>query len=72
MYRRIYVHLREQKFFSLDQLNEQIWNLLEVHNKTKLTARPYSRLELFTEDEKKELNDDLKERIIQAAREFEK
>lgn len=56
LYRRIYVHLREQKFFSLDQLNEQIWNLLEVHNKTKLTARPYSRLELFTEDEKKELN----------------
>ena len=56
LYRRIYVHLREQKFFSLDQLNEQIWNLLEVHNKRKLTARPYSRLELFTEDEKKELN----------------
>ncbi|MFH6960918.1 IS21 family transposase [Flavobacterium aquidurense] len=56
LYRRIYVHLREQKFFSLDQLNEQIWNLLEVHNKKKLTARPYSRLELFTEDEKKELN----------------
>ena len=56
LYRRIYVHLREQKFFSLDQLNEQIWNLLDVHNKKKLTARPYSRLELFTEDEKKELN----------------
>ena len=56
LYRRIYVYLREQKFFSLDQLNEQIWNLLEVHNKKKLTARPYSRLELFTEDEKKELN----------------
>jgi transposase len=33
LYRRIYVHLREQKFFSLDQLNEQIWNLLDVHNK---------------------------------------
>src|SRR5690606_12610612 len=41
LYRRIYVHLREQKFFSLDQLNEQIWNLLEIHNKKKLTARPY-------------------------------
>lgn len=50
------MHLREQKFFSLDQPNDQIWNLLEVHNKRKLTARPYSRLELFTEDEKKELN----------------
>lgn len=56
LYRRIYVHLREQKFFSLDQLNEQIWNLLDVHNKKKLTACPYSRLELFTEDEKKELS----------------
>ena len=54
--RRIYVHLREQKFFSIEQLNEQIWNLLDVHNKKKLTARPYSRLELFTEDEKKELS----------------
>ena len=56
LYRRIYVHLREQKFFSIEQLNEQIWNLLDVHNKKKLTARPYSRLELFTEDEKKELS----------------
>ncbi len=56
LYRRIYVHLKEQTFFSLEELNEQIWNLLDVHNKKKLTARPYSRLELFTEDEKNELN----------------
>jgi len=56
LYRRIYVYLREQNFFSLEELNEQIWNLLDLHNKKKLTGRPYSRLELFTEDEQKELN----------------
>ena len=55
LYRRIYVHLREMQFFSLEELNEQIWILLDLHNKRKLTARPYSRLELFTEDEQKEL-----------------
>jgi len=56
LYRRIYVHLREMKFFSLEELNEQIWILLDSHNQRKLTARPYSRLELFKEDEEKELS----------------
>lgn len=55
LYQRIYVHLKEQDFFSVEQLNEKIWKLLYVHNKKKLTARRYSRLELFTEDEKNEL-----------------
>ncbi|MEG1219227.1 IS21 family transposase [Chryseobacterium sp.] len=55
LYQRIYVYLKEQDFFSVEQLNEKIWKLLDVHNKKKLTARPYSRLELFTEDEKNEL-----------------
>lgn len=55
LYRRIYVHLKEDKFFSLEELNNQIWDLLDAHNNRKLTARPYSRLELFTEDEKEKL-----------------
>ncbi len=55
LYRRIYVNLKERTFYSLDELNEQIWNLLDIHNHRKLTARPYSRFELFTEDEKDKL-----------------
>ena len=55
LYRRIYVHLKEQKFFSLEELNNQIWDLLDEHNNKKLTARPYSRSELFSEDEKDKL-----------------
>jgi len=56
LYQRIYVHLRNIDFFSIEQLNQQIWKLLEVHNRKKLSARPYSRLELFLEDEQKELS----------------
>lgn len=55
LYQRIYVHLKDSIFFSLDQLNEEILKLLDKHNQKKLTGRPYSRLELFTEDEKNEL-----------------
>lgn len=55
MYRRIYVNLKDTKFFSLEELNQSIWNLLDIHNNKKLTGRPYSRFELFTEDEKQEL-----------------
>ena len=55
LYQRIYVHLNNQDFFSLEDLNDEIWRLLDIHNKKKLTSRPYSRLELFIEDEQKEL-----------------
>jgi transposase len=51
LYRRIYVNIKETKFFSLEELNKQICDLLDSHNDRKLTARPYSRLELFLEDE---------------------
>lgn len=43
------------KFFSLEELNQQIWDLLDSHNSRKFIARPYSRLELFLEDEQQEL-----------------
>ncbi|UFH35756.1 IS21 family transposase [Flavobacterium acetivorans] len=55
LYRRIYVTLKETKFFSLEELNQQIWDLLDAHNSRKLTGRPYSRKELFLEDEKQKL-----------------
>ncbi|PWA03838.1 IS21 family transposase, partial [Flavobacterium psychrotolerans] len=40
LYRRIYVTLKETKFFSLEELNQQIWDLLDAHNSRKLTGRP--------------------------------
>ena len=55
LYRRIYVNLKETKFFSLEELNQQIWDLLDAHNSRKLTGRPYSRVELFLEDEQQKL-----------------
>ncbi len=55
LYRRIYVNIKEVKFFSLEELNQQIWDLLDSHNNRKLTGRPYSRFELFLEDEKEKL-----------------
>jgi transposase len=55
LYRRIYVNLKDTKFFNLEELNQQIWDLLDSHNNRKLTGRPYSRYELFLEDEKEKL-----------------
>lgn len=55
LYRRIYANLKETSTFSLDELNREIWDLLDSHNARKLTGRPYSRLELFLEDEKEKL-----------------
>lgn len=43
------------EFFSIEDLNQTIWTLLDAHNNKKLTGRPYSRFELFIEDEKHEL-----------------
>lgn len=55
LYRRIYANLKETNSFSLEELNREIWDLLDSHNKRKLTGRPYSREELFLEDEKDKL-----------------
>ena len=55
LYRRIYANLKDIEFFSIEELNQTIWYLLDDHNKRKLTGRPYSRFELFIEDEKHEL-----------------
>lgn len=52
LYGRIYSALKDLKFYSIEALNEKIWTLLEQHNAKKLTGRPYSRLDLFLEDEK--------------------
>ena len=55
IYTRIYTKLRNRVFFSLIDLNEAIWEELEIHNRTKLQNRDYSRNDLFRENEKSEL-----------------
>lgn len=55
LYRRIYAFIKESDCGSLESLNHQIRKLLDTHNAKKFTARPYSRKDLFLEDEKKEL-----------------
>ncbi len=55
LYQCMYPILRQETFYSLDALNKRIGELLEVHNSKKLTGRPFSRKDLFVEDEKQEL-----------------
>jgi transposase len=55
LYQRIFSKIQKEEYFSLHEINERIQELLEAHNAKKLTARPYSRLELFNEIERAEL-----------------
>jgi transposase len=56
LYQRIYAAIRNMMFHRIKELNEAIWNELEVHNNKKLTGRPASRLKLFTEIESEKLS----------------
>jgi transposase len=55
LYTRIYTILKEQKFFSLEELNKAILELVNKHNITNLTGRSFSRKQLFDELEKETL-----------------
>ena len=61
--RWILARLRDHKFFSLEELNEKIRELLEKYNNKKFQKLEYSRRELFEEIEKKELKSLPKERF---------
>jgi transposase len=56
LYQRIYPVIKKEEFFSIKSMNKRIWELLEEHNNRKLTGRPYSRLQLFKEDEQEKLS----------------
>ncbi|MBN1119299.1 MAG: IS21 family transposase, partial [Bacteroidales bacterium] len=56
LYQRIYPTLRGKEFYSLKELNQTIWQALEIHNNRMLTGRRISRLQLFLEDEKEHLS----------------
>jgi transposase len=55
VYQRIFAPLRDMTFFSLRELNEAAWELLEKHNDTPFQRRNISRRQLFDEIEKNEL-----------------
>jgi transposase len=51
LYKMIYVNKKETKFFSLEELNQQICDLLDSHNDRNLTARSLFSLGIIIGDE---------------------
>lgn len=54
-YQRLYAPLRNRKFFSIEELNEALWEKLEIHNQKNFQGRDYSRQVLFDQMEKQHL-----------------
>ena len=54
-YRSIYAPLRNQQFFSLEELNQALWQQLDIYNNRKFQKRDYSRQQLFDQIEKEQL-----------------
>jgi transposase len=54
-YQRIFAPLRNETFFSIEELNEAFWSQLDKHNNTPFQKKDHSRMELFEELEKSEL-----------------
>lgn len=52
VYSRIYAPLRNRTFYSLSELNEAIWELLDKLNLARFQNRDYSRRELFEQTDK--------------------
>lgn len=55
VYSRIYAKLRNQTFFSLEELNKAIAEKTKEHNQTRMQRHDYSREEKFLADEKQTL-----------------
>jgi len=54
-YTKIYAPLRNQVFFSLEELNNALWELLDKFNNGNFQGKDYTRQQLFDEIEKKQL-----------------
>ena len=52
VYQRIYAPLRNRTFYSLEELNEALWGLLEEHNNKAFQRLKISRRELFERTER--------------------
>lgn len=55
VYNRIYAKLRNRTFHSIVELNRAVLELTDLHNKTRMQKRPYSREERFHAMEKEHL-----------------
>lgn len=51
-YLRVFALVRNETFYSLNEINHRIRQLLEIHNRTSLQKRTYSRYDLFIQSEK--------------------
>ena len=56
VYQRVYARLRNRSFYSLEELNEAIWELLEEHNNKRFQRLSISRRELFESTERSTLH----------------
>jgi len=54
-YTQIYARIRNQVFFSVEELNQALWEHLDVYNQKNFQGRDHSRQQLFDEVEKQEL-----------------
>ena len=54
-YQRIFAPLRNTTFFSIEDLNDAIWELLDKHNNTSFQKMESTRKKLFEEIEQQEL-----------------
>ena len=54
-YQQIYAPLRNQVFFSIEELNQALWEQLDIYNNRKFQKRDYSRQQLFNQVEKDQL-----------------
>jgi transposase len=52
IYSRVYAKLRNQRFYSLTELNQALAEKITEHNQTRMQNRDYSRMEKFLADEK--------------------
>lgn len=52
VYQRVYAPLRHRVFFSLEELNEAVYEQVRLHNRKRMQQRSYSREEHFVADEK--------------------
>ena len=55
VYSRIYAPIRDKIFYSLEELNAAVADLLETHNNTPFQKTPQSRRERFEQEEKNKL-----------------
>ncbi|MDR0429425.1 MAG: IS21 family transposase [Tannerellaceae bacterium] len=57
IYNRVYARLRNEIFFSMEDLNEAIEKKIVEHNQTRMQQKGYSREEKFLAEEKASLSD---------------